>query len=227
VLIYVDDIIVSSSSSVVVDWLLDQLQSDFALKDLGSLNYFWGIEFTKHSEGLVLTQDRYTDDIMRHVGMTNCKPMCTPLVVVEKLSARDGDPLSPDDATAYRSVVGALQYLTLTWPDISFSVNKVCQFLHAPTSVHWSVVKQIFRYLHGTRGLGVLFHKSSSLLLSVFSDVDWAGNFDDRRSIGGFAIFLGPNLIVWSARKQAIVSRSSTEVEYKALTNATAEVIWL
>jgi hypothetical protein len=78
------------------------------LKDLGSLNYFLGIEVTKHSEGLVLTQDQYTDDILRHVGMMNCKPVCTSLVMAEKLSARDGDPLSADDATTYHSVVGAL-----------------------------------------------------------------------------------------------------------------------
>jgi hypothetical protein len=179
-LIYVDDIIVASSSSVALDWLLAQLRSDFALKDLGPLNSFLGIEVTKHLEGLVLIEDRYTDDILRRVGMQNCKMVCTPLVAAEKLSACDGNPLSVDDATTYRSVVGALQYLTLTQPDIFFSVNKVCQFLHAPTSIHWSAVKQILCYLHGTRGLGVLFHNSSSLLLSVFSDVDWASNSDDR-----------------------------------------------
>jgi hypothetical protein len=88
-------------------------------------------------------------------------------------------------------------------------------------------VKCILRYLHGTYGLGILIRRSSSLLLSAFSDAYWAGNVDDWRSTGGFAIFLDPNLITWCARKQASVSRSSIETEYKALANATTEVIWV
>lgn len=135
--------------------------------------------------------------------------------------------LGPEDSTCYRSVVGALQYLTLTRPDIAFAVNKVCQYLHAPTTTHWSAVKRILRYVKGTIALGHKIKRSSSMLVSAFSDADWAGCADDRRSTGGFAVFLGNNLISWSARKQPTVSRSSTEAEYKALANAAAEMIWV
>jgi histone deacetylase 1/2 len=145
----------------------------------------------------------------------------------EKLSAYEGNSLGLEDATRYRSIVGALQYLTLTRPDISFSVNKVCQFLHAPTTSHWTAVKRILRYLKDTSNFGLRINKSPSMLVSAFSDADWAGCPDDRRSTCGFAVFLGHNLISWSARKQATVSRSSTEVEYKSLANATTEVMWV
>ncbi|XP_052169207.1 uncharacterized mitochondrial protein AtMg00810-like [Oryza glaberrima] len=227
ILVYVDDIIVASSSSEVVAALLKDLEKNFALKDLGDLHYFLGIEVKKVTQGLVLSQARYASDILKRAGMSICKPASTPLSTTEKLSIEDGDFLGQNDASHYRSIVGALQYLTLTRPDLSFSVNKVCQFLHSPTTVHWSAVKRILRYIKGTVEFGLRFGKYDSMLISAFSDADWAGCSDDRRSTGGFAVFLGPNLISWSARKQATVSRSSIEAEYKALANATAEVTWV
>jgi hypothetical protein len=146
---------------------------------------------------------------------------------LQTLSLVDGELLGSEDGTKYRSIVGGLQYLTLTRPNISFSVNKVCQFLHAPTTVHWKAVKRILRYVKDTVGIGITFQPSSSILLSAFCDADWAGCPDDRRSTGGFVVFIGPNLVSWSARKHATVSRSSTEAEYKSLANATTEMIWV
>nr|ABF94964.1 retrotransposon protein, putative, Ty1-copia subclass [Oryza sativa Japonica Group] len=203
------------SRQEAVSALLQDLKKEFALKDLGDLHYFLGIE------------DKYACDLLRRVNMFDCKPVSTPLSTSEKLSAHEGDLLGPLDATNYRSVVGALQYLTLTRPDIAFPVNKVCQFLHAPTTIHWVAVKRILRYLKHCTKLGLKLCKSKSMLVSAYSDADWAGSLDDRRSTGGFAVFLGDNLVSWCARKQATVSRSSTESEYKALANATAEIMWV
>jgi histone deacetylase 1/2 len=225
--VYVDDIIVVSSSPEATKTLLSDLQKEFALKDLGDLHYFLGIEVKKARDGLVLSQQRYATDILARSGMSRCKAIDTPLSSTEKLSAYEGNALGPDDCTKYRSVVGALQYLTLTRPDLCFAVNKVCQFLHALTTAHWSAVKRILRYVQGTVNLGLRIGNSRTMIVSAFSDADWAGCVDDRRSTGGFAVFLGENLISWSARKQATVSRSSTEAEYKSLANATAEIIWV
>ena len=211
-LIYVDDIIVASSSQRATDALLKDLSADFALKDLGDLHYFLGIEVQKTSAGIVLNQAKYAADVLRRVGMKDCKSFPTPLSSSEPISAKGGEPLGPDDSTNYRSIVGALQYLTLTRPDISFAVNKVCQYLHAPTTVHWMAAKRILRYIQSTMSVDLTLTRSRSTLVSAFSDVDWAGCLEDRRSTGWFAIFFGPNLISWSAKKQATVSRSSTEI---------------
>jgi hypothetical protein len=135
-LIYVGDIIVASSSQEAVDAMLKDLRSDFALKDLGRLHYFLGIEVQHINNGIHLSQGKYASDVLHRVGMINCKPCTTPLSTSGKLKIGSGDLLSSKDATRYRSVVGALQYLTLTRSDLSFSVNKVCQFLQAPTTDH-------------------------------------------------------------------------------------------
>lgn len=110
---------------------MKELKKDFALKDLGELHYFLGMELNKVHDGIVLMQDKYVSHLLKKVNMASCKPVNTPLSTSEKLSAFEGVPIGPKDATIYRSIVGALQYLTLTRSDISFAVNKVCQFLHA------------------------------------------------------------------------------------------------
>ena len=112
------------------------MQAEFALKDLGDLHFFLGTEVKRGRDGLILTQERYAMDILKRSGMQLCKPVDTPLSPSEKLSIVSGNKLGADDSTKYRSMVGALQYLTLTRPDIAFTVKKVCQFLHAPTTVH-------------------------------------------------------------------------------------------
>jgi hypothetical protein len=226
-LIYADDIIVASSTPTATQALLQQLGKDFALKDLADLSFFLGIEVKRTNDGIILTQEKYASDLLKKTGMADCKGVVTPLSISDKLSAHKGTPLGSVDSTQYRSVVGALQYLTLTRPDLAFPINKVCQYLHSPTMDHWAAIKRILSYLKHSIKTGLKIYKSSSLLVNGFLGADWAGCLDDRSSTGGFAIFLGSNLVSWSAQKQPTVSRSSTEAEYKAVANATAEIMWI
>jgi histone deacetylase 1/2 len=226
-LVYVDDIILVSSSQFAANALIRSLGADFAVKDLGQLHYFLGVEVASRGAGLVMTQKKYSLDLLQRAGMLKCKTTTTPMSSTDKITAVDGELLSSEDATVYRSIVGGLQYLTITRPDISYAVNRVCQYLQAPRDTHWSAVKRILRYVRLTVSYGLSIRPNPYGVLSAYSDADWAGSPDDRRSTGGYAVFFGSTLIAWSARKQATVSRSSTEAEYKAVADATAEIIWV
>ncbi|KAM1299642.1 hypothetical protein ACFX2H_010922 [Malus domestica] len=152
------------------------------------------------------------------------KPCATPCFPYNRLLKDDGKPFN--NPALYRSLVGALQYLTFTRPDISFAVHQVYQFMQCPMESHFVAVKRILRYLRATQGCGIHYIKGS-LEITAYSDADWAGDPNDRRSTTGLVVFLGSNPISWSSKKQHTVSRSSTEAEYRALSTTAAELDWI
>ncbi|XP_019190810.1 PREDICTED: uncharacterized protein LOC109185287 [Ipomoea nil] len=223
-LVYVDDIIMLGSDSALIDSLLKRLSSTFKIRDLGKPTFFLGIETLSDGDSFLLSQRRYMVDILSRAGMTDCKALATPASVTQPATPT----LDPfDNPTQYRRIVGALQYLTITRPDLSFSVNRLCQFMHSPTQDHWGLLKRVLRYVKGTLDYGLRLTPSLASDLHAYSDSDWAGCPVDRKSTSGYAVFLGTNLISWLSRKQRTVTRSSTEAEYKGLADVAAEVTWV
>ena len=157
--------------------------------------------------------------------MSDCHPVTTHVDTQAKLSGSDGDLLA--DATEYRSLDDALQYLTLTRPDISYAVQQICLHMHAPRAPHLALVKRVLRYVRGTLEFGLHLRASSSTTLTAYSDADWAGCSDSRRSTSGYYVYYGDSLISWSSRRQTTVSRSSAEAEYRAVAHAVAECCWI
>jgi hypothetical protein len=213
-----------ASSDGLLRRTIDALQQEFSMKDLGPLHHFLGMLVQHTGSGLFLSQRRYMLEILGRVGMTDYKPCTTPVDVNPKLSA-DGPPAS--DPTDFRSLAGALQYLTFTRPDISYAVQQVCLHMHDPREPHLDALKRILRYVRGTLHMGLLVRPSAALEMVVYSDADWAGCPDTRKSTSGYAVFLGDNLVSWSSKRQNTVSRSSAEAEYRAVANAVAEASWL
>ncbi|RVW37844.1 Retrovirus-related Pol polyprotein from transposon RE2 [Vitis vinifera] len=194
-------------------------------KDLGKLKYFLGIDIAQSSSGVVLSQRKYALDILEEIGMLDCKPIDTPMDQNVKLVPEQGEPLG--DPGRYRRLVGKLNYLTITRPNISFPVSVVSQFLQSPCDSHWDAVIRILRYIKSTPGQGVLYENRGHTQVVGYTDADWAGSPTDRRSTSGYCVFIGGNLISWKSKKQDVVVRSSAEAEYRAMALATCELIWL
>ena len=223
-----DDIIVTGDSlPYYIQQIIQKLHSTFTLKDLGPLDYFLGIQVKHLKDGsLLLSQSKYIQDLLVKAHMEDAKPSPTPMVSSLKLTKQGADYL--EDASLYRSVVGALQYATITRPEISYCVNKVCQFMAQPQEEHWKAVKRILIYLKGTitNGLHIKpFSLTQPLSLVAYCDADWASDPDDRKSTLGSCIFLGGNLISWWSKKLTLGGRSSTEAEYRSLANTSAEIL--
>lgn len=224
-LLYVDDMIITGNDVVGITQLKSYLASQFEMKDLGALRYFLGIEVASSPKGYLLCQSKYTADILQRAHLTDSRSADTPLELNARYTPSDGVPFS--DPTLYRTIVGSLVYLTITRPDIAYVVHIVSQFIASPTTIHWAAVLRILRYLRGTISQSLLFSSTSSPELRAYSDSDWAGDITDRKSTTGYCIFLGDSLISWKSKKQSVVSRSSTEAEYRAMASTTTQIVWL
>ncbi|XP_050156297.1 uncharacterized mitochondrial protein AtMg00810-like [Malus sylvestris] len=183
------------SDPQLVSDVIAYLIKEFDMKDLGVLNYFLGLQIQYTSDGLLVSQSKYTKELIDKVDLQDCKPCATPYLPYHRLLKDDGRPYHNPDQ--YRSIVGALQYLTFTRPDIAFSVNQVCQFMHNPMESHVTAVKRIIRYLKGTSEYGIRF-QSGPIYLQSYSEADWAGDPNDKMSTFGFIVFLGSNPILWA-----------------------------
>ncbi|XP_065871845.1 uncharacterized mitochondrial protein AtMg00810-like [Euphorbia lathyris] len=195
------------------------------MKDLGPLNYFLGISITRTPGSLFLSQKKYANEILTKAGLSSSNSCTTPVDTKQKLSLSSGSPYH--DPFEYRSLAGALQYLTLTRPDISYAVHQVCLFMHAPRTQHMAAIKRILRYVKGTLDYGLHLTASSLDSLVSYTDADWGGCPDTRRSTSGYCVFLGDNLISWSAKRQPTLSHSSAEAEYRGVANVVSETCWI
>ncbi|XP_019084340.1 PREDICTED: uncharacterized protein LOC109125969 [Camelina sativa] len=181
------------------------------MTDSGKLHYFLGIAITRNASGLFLSQRNYAADILHRANMTNCSSCTTPADSRTKLDAAE-EPFVPDP-TLYRSLAGALQYLTFTRPDISFAVQQICLFMHDPRETHLAVLKCILRYIKGTLDYGLQLYPSTTL-----------GRFPIYTTLHLRILHLPrDNLISWSSKRQHTVSRSNAESEYRGVANVIAK----
>ncbi|XP_074282629.1 uncharacterized protein LOC141607169 [Silene latifolia] len=225
VLVYVDDMVIAGDDLTEMVALKAQLSSAFLMKDLGELKYLLGLEIDRSSAGIFISQRRYTLDLLSTFGMHKSKALRLPVNHVLKLEPGKGIPLPQPDI--YIKLVGKLIYLTISRPDISFSVQMLSQFLQSPTSDHMQAARRVLKYLKSAPGQGVLFASSSAARLTAYCDSDWASCAYNRKSTIGYCVLLRQSPISWKSKKQSVVSRSSTEAEYRATAMTTCEITWL
>ena len=227
--VYVDDIILAGRSDQRMKEVKDAIAGKFTVKDLGELHHFLGVKViqNKESNSIWIGQETYARELIKKFKMEESNAVSTPIQLGSNLvKAVEEDDMF--DQEIYQSAVGSLLYLsTRTRPDISYAVSSVARFTSKPTKQHWTAVKRIFRYLNGTISLGLLYSKDKEKECTGYSDADWAGDVNDRKSTSGYVFKLSGAAISWRSKKQSCVALSTAEAEYIALASATQESVWL
>ncbi|MBW0535083.1 hypothetical protein O181_074798 [Austropuccinia psidii MF-1] len=225
--VHVDDIAIFGNE---VDSLKRELGQEFEIKDLGQANLLLGIKITHSAEFVLLDQQHFTELLLDLYGMSNCKPVSTPLIPNDHLEESSESEAQEFQAlnVNYRSAIGCINYLsTATRPDLSFSVSALSQFLEKPGIRHVKAFLHVLKYLKGTQDISISYPKGINVGIIAYTDADWGNCKTTRRSITGFLATMGGGLVLWKTRKQPTVSLSTAEAEYKALCDLTSELMWL
>jgi hypothetical protein len=223
--LYVDDIIFGSTNKAFNDQFSKLMTDRFQMSMMGEMRFFLGFEIKQLREGTFINQAKYTQDMLKRFKMKDVKGVATPMQTKCHLEL---NPNGKDvDQKVYRSMIGSLLYLCASRPDIVLSVGVCARYQAAPKESHLVAVKRIFRYLVHTPNYGLWYPKGSNFSLCGYTDSDWAGDKDDRKSTSGACQFLGRSLVCWSSKKQNCISLSTAESEYVAAASACTQLLWM
>ena len=207
--VYVDDIILTGTDIKEIDSLKVFLHEKFRIKDLGKLHYLLGLEILYRQDGVLISQRKFTLDLLKEFDSMHYKPTTSPLDSTEKLKLTEGTLLS--DPTHYRKLVGELNFLTNTRMDIAYRVQHLSQVMQSPREPHFKAAYHVLRYLQRDPNLGVFISNKFYLTINAFCDSDWASCPDSRKSVSGYLVLMGDSPISWKSKKQPTVSLSSAE----------------
>jgi hypothetical protein len=201
------------------------MMQKFEMSMMGKLKYFLGFQVKQLKKGTIISQMKYTQDLLKRFGMKDAKPAKTPMGMDGHLDLNKGG--KSVDQKAYRSMIGSLLYLCASRPDIMLSVCMCARFQSNPKECHLVAVKRIIRYLVSTPCFGIWYPKGSTFDLIGYSDSDYVGCKVDRKSTSGACQFLGRFLVSWSSKKQTFVALSTVEAEYVAVGQCCAQLLWM
>ena len=228
--VVVDDVLIVAKRESEYKRVLKLLEEKYKMTDEGLLGYYVGIEVEQQRGEIILRQSRYTTTILERYGMADCKPVDTPLTEVKYskgMSPKCDEERVQMERLDYRGCIGSLRYLAdTTRPDIDEAVSKMSRYSNDPGMEHWMGVKRIMRFLKGTTEYGIRYTSGESTELHAYSDADYAGCVDSRRSVSGYIAMLAGGPVIWGSRKQQCVTLSTMEAEYVALSTTAIEVIW-
>ncbi|GKA36699.1 ribonuclease H-like domain, reverse transcriptase, RNA-dependent DNA polymerase [Tanacetum coccineum] len=223
--VYVDDLIITGTPRKEIDLFKSQMKDKFEMSDLGLLAYYLGIEVTQTGGEITIKQTGYINKILKETSMMESNDTKIPMDPGTKLvKAEDGNSV---DATYYRSCIGSLRYLLHTRPDLSYSVGLLSRFMQDPKDHHLKAVKQVIRYIKGTKEHGIIYKKEGGCRITGYSDSSYGINTDQGKGTTRIVFYFGESPITWCTQKQPTVALSSCESEFMAATGAACQALWL
>ncbi|KAG7544127.1 GAG-pre-integrase domain [Arabidopsis thaliana x Arabidopsis arenosa] len=223
--LYVDDLIFTGNDEEMLAKFKSSMMEEFDMTDLGRMKYFLGVEVIQDAEGIFIHQKKYAGEILERFNLQCGNEVKNPMVPGTRLSkGGDGNKVDP---TLYKQLIGSLMYITSTRPDLMYVVCLLSRYMADPYDQHLQAAKRVLRYIKGTLGFGVFYKRGVVGDLTVYTDSDYAGDIDDRRSTSGYAFLLGGGAVAWASKKQPVVTLSTTEAEFVAAAYCACQCVWM